>query len=208
MNYSDLTTTIQDTLATTLTATQLATFVRQAEELIYQTVQLPALNANNTATMVSGSQYLGLPTGFLSLLSLAVNNGGDYEYLLNKDANFIREAYPDSTDTGVPKHYAIFDKDTIIVGPTPNSAYTVELHYTTYPQSIVDAGTTWLGDEFDSALLNGALLLAIRFMKGEPDIIATYEKLYLQSIGLLKNLGDGKLQQDTYRSGKYKSTVS
>jgi hypothetical protein len=108
----------------------------------------------------------------------------------------------------LPKHYAYFDEDTFILGPTPDASYAVELHYGYYPESIVTAGTTWLGNEFDSALLNGALIEAIRFMKGEPDIIANYEKLYLQSITLLKNLGDGKLREDTYRSGQFRSPVS
>jgi hypothetical protein len=122
--------------------------------------------------------------------------------------NFIREAYPSSSGTGLPKHYANFDDDFFIVGPTPDSTYTVELHYGYYPESIVTAGTTWLGDEFDSALLNGALVEAARFMKAEPDIIQNYEKLYVQAIGLLKMLGDGKLREDTYRSGQYRMPVS
>ena len=141
--------------------------------------------------------------------SLAVLDGdGVFTYLLNKDVNFVREAYPNPATTGVPVHYALFSDTAIILGPTPNSGYTVELHYGYYPESIVTATTTWLGNEFDSALLNGALIEAIRFMKGEPDIIANYEKLYLQSIGLLKNLGDGKLREDTYRSGQFKQEVS
>jgi hypothetical protein len=122
--------------------------------------------------------------------------------LLNKDVNFIREAYPVQTTTGLPKHYANFDDDSFIVGPTPDSGYTMELHYGYYPESIVTAGTTWLGDEFDSALLNGALVEALRFMKGEPDLVQMYERMYVQSLKLLKNLGDGKLRGDTYRSGQ------
>ena len=129
-------------------------------------------------------------------------------FLLNKDVNFMREAYPNPTATGLPKHYAYFDDNTFIVGPTPDTGYTSELHYGYYPQSIVTAGTTWLGEEFDSALLNGALIEAIRFMKGEPDIVATYEKMYLQSITLLKALGDGKLREDAYRSGQFRVPVS
>ena len=137
-----------------------------------------------------------------------LDGDGVFTYLLNKDVNFIREAYPNPATTGVPVHYALFSDTSIILGPTPNSGYTMELHYGYYPESIVTASTTWLGDEFDSALLNGALIEAIRFMKGEPDIIANYEKLYLQSIGLLKNLGDGKLREDMYRSGQFKQAVS
>lgn len=141
--------------------------------------------------------------------SLAVVDGsGLYHFLINKDVNFIREAYPSPTSTGLPKHYAYFDEDTFIVGPTPDSGYTVELHYGYYPESIVTAGTTWLGDEFDSALLNGSLLEAARFMKAEQDTIANYEKMYLQSITLLKALGDGKLRADAYRSGQPRFPVS
>jgi len=159
--------------------------------------------------MTASSPYIGLPTDFLYPYSVAVIDGdGDYHYLLNKDVNFIREAYPRASGTGLPKHYANFDDNFFIVGPTPDAEYTIELHYGYYPESIVTAGTTWLGDEFDSALLNGALVEAIRFMKGEPDIIQNYEKLYVQSIGLLKMLGDGKLREDTYRSGQYRMPVS
>jgi len=162
-----------------------------------------------TSAFTSGNQYLATPSDFLYVYSVAVEDGsGNYIFLLNKDVNFIREAYPNASSTGLPKHYANFDDDFFIVGPTPDSTYTVELHYGYYPESIVTAGTTWLGDEFDSALLNGALVEAIRFMKGEPDIIQNYEKLYVQSIGLLKMLGDGKLREDTYRSGQYRMPVS
>jgi hypothetical protein len=141
--------------------------------------------------------------------SLAViNDSGSYTYLLNKDVNFLRDAYPNPTSTGLPRHYAYFDDNSFILGPTPDAAYEMELHYGYYPESIVTAWTTWLGNEFDSALLNGALIEAVRFMKGEQDIVAMYEKLYLQSITLLKNLGDGKLREDTYRSGQARIKVS
>ena len=172
-------------------------------------MQLPAIRKNETGALTIGNKYLQIPDDYLYTFSLAVvKANGDYEYLLNKDVNFIREAYPGPTATGLPKHYANFDDTAFILGPTPDAAYSVELHYGYYPESIVTAGTTWLGDEFDSALLNGALLEAIRFMKGEPDIIANYEKLYLQAIGLIKMLGDGKLRQDTYRSGQFRTPVS
>ena len=209
MNYSELTTNIEDICETSFTADQLAMFTQQAEQKIYNTVQIPALRRNVTSTFTSGNQYLATPSDFLYVYSVAVVDGsGDYHFLLNKDVNFIREAYPNASSTGLPKHYANFDDDFFIVGPTPDAAYAVELHYGYYPESIVTAGTTWLGDEFDSALLNGALVEAIRFMKGEPDIIQNYEKLYVQSIGLLKMLGDGKLREDTYRSGQYRMPVS
>jgi hypothetical protein len=139
-----------------------------------------------------------------------ITSDGEYNYLLDKDVNFIREAYPrDVTATRrIPKYYAIFDDSAFIVGPTPDQSYSVELHYGYYPESIVTAGTSWLGTEFDSALLNGALIEAIRFMKGEADMIAVYEKLYVQAIGLLKNLGDGKLRTDTYRTVQVRNPVS
>ena len=209
MNYTDLITNIQDICETTFTDAQLDLFTDQAEQKIYNTVQITALRNNVTGSLTSGIKYLTLPTDFLYPYSLAVLDGdGVFTYLLNKDVNFIREAYPNPATTGVPVHYALFSDTSIILGPTPNSGYTMELHYGYYPESIVTASTTWLGDEFDSALLNGALIEAIRFMKGEPDIIANYEKLYLQSIGLLKNLGDGKLREDMYRSGQFKQAVS
>lgn len=209
MNYTDLKTNIQDICETTFTDAQLNLFIDQAEQKIYNTVQITALRNNVTGSLTSGVKYLTLPTDFLYPYSLAVLDGdGVFTYLLNKDVNFIREAYPNPATTGVPVHYALFSDTAIILGPTPNSGYTMELHYGYYPESIVTAATTWLGDEFDSALLNGALIEAIRFMKGEPDIIANYEKLYLQSIGLLKNLGDGKLREDMYRSGQFKQAVS
>lgn len=209
MNYTELKTNIEDICETSFTDAQLAMFTEQAEQKIYNTVQIPALRRNVTSTFTSGNQYLATPSDFLYVYSVAVVDAdGDYHFLLNKDVNFIREAYPSSSGTGLPKHYANFDDDFFIVGPTPDSTYTVELHYGYYPESIVTAGTTWLGDEFDSALLNGALIEAARFMKAEPDIIQNYEKLYVQAIGLLKMLGDGKLREDTYRSGQYRMPVS
>jgi|TARA_R110001583_G_scaffold25360_9_gene91773 hypothetical protein len=209
MNYTELKANIEDICENTFTADQLAMFTQQAEQKIYNSVQLPALRKNVTGTLSNGVQYLGTPSDFLWSYSLAVIDGnGDYTYLLNKDVNFIREAYPSNSGTGLPQHYAYFDDDSFIVGPTPNAGYAMELHYGYYPQSIVTAGTTWLGDEFDSALLNGALIEAIRFMKGEADIIANYEKMYALSMGLLKNLGDGKLREDTYRSGQYRTPAS
>ena len=153
--------------------------------------------------MTASNVYLSVPSDFLYVYSLAVIDGsGTYTFLLNKDVNFIREAYPTSTATGLPKHYAVFNDDAFILGPTPDVSYNTELHYGYYPQSIVTAGTTWLGEEFDSALLNGTLVEAIRFMKGEPDMVALYEKMYISAMALLKVLGDGKLRTDTYRSGQ------
>ena len=209
MNYTELKTNIEDFCETSFTDDQLAMFTQQAEQKIYNSVQIPTLRKNVTGTLTASNKYLSSPSDFLYNYSLAVIDGsGAYSYLINKDVNFIRDAYPTPTSTGLPKHYAYFDEDTFILGPTPDDSYEVELHYGYYPESIVTAGTTWLGNEFDTALLNGALIEAIRFMKGEPDIIANYEKRYLQSITLLKNLGDGKLREDTYRSGQFRSPVS
>ena len=209
MNYADLKTNIADICETTFTDDQISMFTKQAEQKIYNTVQIPALRRNVTGALTTSNKYLTLPTDFLYTYSLAVlDSSSVYTYLLNKDVNFIREAYPNPATTGVPAHYALFSDTSIILGPTPNSNYSMELHYGYYPESIVTASTTWLGDEFDSALLNGALIEAIRFMKGEADIIANYEKLCLQSISLLKNLSDGKLREDSYRSGQFRQAVS
>jgi hypothetical protein len=209
MNYSELTANIQDICEQTFTADQLAMFTQQAEQKIYTTVDLPALRKNQTGSLTSGNKYLTMPTGMLYVYSLAVIDGdGNYEYLLNKDVNFIREAYPNPSSTGQPKHYAVFDQNSLILGPTPDSGYSVEMHFSYYPESIVTAGTTWLGDEFDSALLNGALVEAIRFQKGEPDMVALYEKLYVQAVALLVQVGDGKLRGDAYRDGQNKRKIA
>ena len=195
MDYATLCTTIQDVCENTFTADQLAMFAEQAEQKIYHTVQIPALRKNVTGTLTANNKYLSTPGDFLWTYSLAViDTDGSYHFLLNKDVNFIREAYPTPTSTGLPKHYAYFDDNTFIVGPTPGSSYSAELHYGYYPESIVTAGTTWLGDEFDSALLNGALIEAIRFMKGEQDMVQLYTAMYVNAMDLLKNLGDGKLR--------------
>jgi len=208
MNYSDLTANIQDICEQTFTADQLAMFTQQAEQKIYTTVELPALRKNQTGSLTSGNKYLTMPTGMLYVYSLAVIDGdGNYEYLLNKDVNFIREAYPSPSSTGQPKHYAVFDQNSLILGPTPDTGYSVEMHFSYYPESIVTAGTTWLGDEFDSALLNGALVEAIRFQKGEADMVALYEKLYVQALALLVQVGDGKLRGDAYRDGQNKRKI-
>jgi len=209
VNYTELKTNIQDICENTFTDDQLALFTQQAEQTIYNTVQIPELRRNQTGNVTSGNKYLIYPTDMLYVFSLAVtDDDGNFQYLLDKDVNFIREAYPNPSTTGLPKHYAFFDDTAFILGPTPDSNYVVELHYGYYPESIVTAGTTWLGDEFDSALLNGALIEAIRFLKGEPDMVALYEKMYVQSITLLKNLGDGKMRQDAYRSGQVRREVA
>jgi hypothetical protein len=216
MNYAELKQNIADICENTFTEDEYALFTQQAEQRIYNTVQLANLRKNVTGVLSSNNKYLQAPSDFLSTYSIAVIDAeGDYTFLLNKDVNFIREAYPRASATGLPKHYAIFgprsddiNELSFILGPTPNSNYSVELHYYYYPVSIVTAGTTWLGDNFDSVLLNGALVEAIRYMKGEPDMVKLYQEMYLQSIALLKNLGDGKQRMDAYRDGQVRIQVN
>lgn len=216
LTYTQLVQQIEDITENTYEVQDVNGFIQRAEQLIYNTVQIANLRKNVTGTLTANNKYLSAPTDFLSVYSIAVvKPNGEYLYLLNKDVNWIREAYPTPTVTGLPKYYAIFgsrsndpNELTFILGPTPNAAYTAELHYFYYPESIVTAGTSWLGDNFDSALLNGALIEAIRFMKGEQDVVAMYEKLYLQSIALLKQLGDGKQRTDSYRTGQVSDKIS
>jgi len=202
VNYTELTTNIEDICEQTFTADQLAMFTKQAEQTIYTTVDLPAMRINQTGTTTINNKYLTMPSNMLYVYSVAVIDGASsYTYLINKDVSFIREAYPVSATTGTPVHYGIFGETTFILGPTPDVSYNMEIHFAKYPESIVTASTTWLGTEFDSALLNGALIEAIRFQKGEPDMVALYEKLYVQAMALLRNMGAGRLETDTYRSG-------
>ena len=214
MNYSELVTYVNDICENEFPTDDMNMFIQQAEQKIYNSVQIPALRKNVTGAMSIGNLYLQIPSDFLYVYSLAViDTDNRYYYLLDKDVNFIREAYPfsgqsaNTSERGRPKHYAMFDDSAFILGPTPNLAYSTELHYGYYPESIVTAGTTWLGDEFDSALLNGALVEAIRFQKGEQEVVEMYTALYTQSVALLKQLGDGKLRQDTYRSGQVRVPV-
>jgi hypothetical protein len=208
MNYTELTTNIQDVTEQTFTADQLAMFTQQAEQKIYNTVQFPSLRKTASVNTADGNALVTIPTDLLWNYSAAVVIANVTTFLLTKDVNFIREAYPNSTVKGVPKHYAFYSETQFILGPTPNAIIPIELHYGYYPASIVTAGTTWLGTNFDIALLNGALVEAIRFIKGEPDMIAIYEKHYLHAITLLKNLVDGKQRQDSYRFGQVHDVVS
>jgi hypothetical protein len=217
MNYVELKEDIARICENEFTEPEYALFAEQAEQRIYNTVQIANLRKNVTGTLTAANPYLQAPDDFLSVYSLAVYPvaGGAYEYLLNKDVNFIRQAYPNPATTGKPKHYAIFGPRSnnmrelsFILGPTPDVVYNAELHYFYYPESIVTAGTTWLSENFDSALLNGALVEAIRYMKGEPDMVKLYQDLYIQSIALLKNLGDGKQRGDSYRDGQVRLKVS
>jgi hypothetical protein len=206
--YAELTALLEDTVENSFTAEQLAFFFQQAETKIYQAVQIPALRRNQTANLTLGNKYLSLPTDFLYVFSLAVVKPGDvYEYLVDKDVNYIREAYPVPTATGTPKFYAIFDKDTLILGPTPSANFGVELHYGYYPETIVTAGTTWLSENYDPVLINGALVEAARFLKLEQDMVGLYGTMFTESLMQLKIFGDGKLRQDSFRSGQARVPV-
>lgn len=220
MTYNELVTAVQDYCENNFPTADMNIMIRQAEQTIYNTVQIANLRKNMTASLSAGNQYLSAPNDFLSTYSLAViDSDGEYHYLLNKDVNFIREAYPRNVVSarGLPRHYAIFGPNvtntgitndlSFIVGPTPDVAYDVELHFYYYPESIVTAGQTWLGDNFDSALLNATMIEAITYMKGEKDMVDLYTTRYTQSLALLKNLGDGKQRMDAYRDGQVRNPV-
>jgi hypothetical protein len=192
------------------------TFIEQAEQRIYNSVQFPSLRRNVTGVTAPSNKYLACPDDYLSAYSLAVIDAtGSYSYLLNKDVNFIRESYPQPTDTALPKYYALFgprssdaNELTFILGPTPDAIYTMELHYFFYPASIVTAGTSWLGDNFDTVLLYGTLVEAYTFMKGEPDMLQLYDGKYKEALSLAKRLGDGLERGDAYRDGQTKIKVT
>lgn len=208
-NFPD--TVVVDTTNTStdfLTKEQIDTFIRQAEQRVFNTVQLLELRKNVTGTATTDNPYLTVPSDWLANFSLAVlDSSGVYSYLLNKDVNFIREAFPDPSSTGTPTHYAMFDDQSYILGPTPDDDYTIELHYFYYPNSIVDSSTSWLGDNFDSVLLYGTLIEAYTFMKGEQDVQATYQKRYDDALAQLKMLGEGKNRQDMYRTTQVRYPV-
>jgi hypothetical protein len=196
-------------VVTLTSAEQINTFIQEAEQRIYNTVQLLDLRKNVTGNMTSGNKYLSVPTDWLANFSLAVIDAtGRYEYLLNKDVSFIRQSFPNPNTTGIPTHYAYFDENSYILGPTPDANYAVELHYFYYPESIVTAGTSWLGENFDSVLLYGSLLEAYTFMKGEAEIIANYQQRYNEALAMLKQLGEGKNRQDMYRTPQARYPVS
>ena len=215
MNYTQLCADIQDYVENTFSTDQLNLFIGQSEQRIYNSVQLPDLRKNVMGVTTATNKYLQAPTDFLAPYSIAIiDSNDDYIYLLNKDVNFMRESYPSASGTGTPKYYAIFgprsddEKElAFILAPTPDAAYDVELHYFYYPESIVTAGQTWLGDNFDSALLWGSIVEAYLFLKGEQDLIAVYQKRYDDSLALLKQLGDGKDRGDAYRNGQVRYPV-
>jgi hypothetical protein len=211
MTYTELVAAIKSYTENDYATADIDLFITQAEQRIYNSVQLPDLRKNVTGTMTSGNKYFSLPSDWLSTFSIAVIDPATnaYTFLLNKDVNFIRESFPD-TDApfyGKPEYYAIFDDTTMILGPTPDANYESELHYYYYPESIVIAGTSWLGNNFDTALLYGSLLEAAAFMLSEPDTIANYTARYQEAMGLLTNLGEGKNRRDAYRSGQARIPV-
>jgi hypothetical protein len=219
MTYNELVTAVQDYCENVFATADINTFIRQAEQRIFSVAQPANQRKNVTGSLTSGNKYLQCPTDFLSVFSLAIYPaaGGDYLYLLDKDVNFMREAYPNPTTTGKPKHYCIFgprsdnaDELTFMVGPTPDASYSAELHYFAYPESIVDAanGRTWLGDNFDSVLLYGTMCEALTYMKGEPDMVKLYQDRYVQAVALYKNLADGKQRGDAYRDGQVRTLVA
>jgi hypothetical protein len=218
MNYAALSANIQAYTENTEAdfIAEIPVFVQQAEQRIYNSVQFPSIRKNVTGSMTTSNKYLECPTDFLAVYSLAViNASGEYEYLLNKDVNFIRQAYPQPTDTGIPKFYALFGPRsdnaaelTFILGPTPDSGYSAELHYYYYPESIVTASTTWLGDNFDSVLLYASLVEAYTYMKGEQDMMQLYNQKFMEALALAKRLGDGMERQDAYRSGQFRQKVT
>ena len=231
MNYSQLVTAIQSYTenqfpdvyladgSTESSTTQINRFIQQAEQRIYNTVHFPSIRKNVIGVTTTGNKYLTCPNDFLAVYSMAViNTDGSYDFLLNKDVNFIRQAYPLPTDTATPKYYALFgpavsgytisNELSFLLGPTPDISYNVELHYYYYPESITTALTTWLGDNFDSVLLYGSLVEAYTFMKGEQDIITLYDGKYKEALALAKRLGDGMERQDAYRSGQYRQAVT
>ena len=213
ITYTQLCTDIQDYVENSFSTDQLNLFISQAEQRIYNSVQLPDLRKNVMGVTTASNKYLQAPTDFLAPYSMAIIDANDdYIYLLNKDVNFMRESYPSATGTGTPKYYAIFgprsddEKElSFILGPTPDAVYDVELHYFYYPESIVTAGQTWLGDNFDSALLWGSIVEAYIFLKGEQDLIAVYQKRYDDAMKLLANLGNGKDRGDAYRNGQFRT---
>lgn len=216
MDYPALVQAIQDYTENSESSfvDNIPTFVQLAEERIYNSVQIPAIRKNQTGTMTAGNKYLSLPTDWLATFSLAVITsdefaGDTYSYLLDKDVNFIRESFPStgSLSWALPTHYSQFDQNTLLLGPTPDNAYEVELHYYYYPESIVTAETSWLGDNFEDVLLYGSLREAYIYMKGDADLVSAYEAKYTQALELLKQLGDGKNRRDAYRSGQVRVPV-
>jgi hypothetical protein len=222
MDYTALSNAIQAYTENTESnfVAEIPVFVTQAEQRIYNSVQFPSIRKNVTGVVSTTSTYLAAPDDYLATYSLAVIDAdGNYEYLLNKDVNFIRQAYPSASDVGLPRYYALFGPTvsgstittelTFILGPKPDANYNVELHYYYYPKSItVTPFTSWLGDNFDSVLLYGSLVEAYTYMKGETDMMQLYNQKFMEALALAKRLGDGMERQDAYRSGQFRQKVT
>ena len=218
MTYTELVASIQNysenSFDYSTTPSIINRFIEQAEQTIYNAVQLPSLRKSVTGQIGAGNRYLACPNDWLATFNMAViDSSGNYTYLLNKDVSFMREAYPNTSDTGKPLYYGLWGPQTytpseleFVFAPTPDVLYTVELSYYFYPESIVTANTTWLGDNFDTALLNFCLVEAITYMKGEQDMVALYKARADQSMSQLKQLGDAKEKGDSFRDPppKYK----
>ena len=205
MNYTELTNAIKEYTDNTETTfvNNIPNFVRQTEERIYRSILIPELRKNVTTSLTTSNRFLAKPTDFLAVFSIAVVDGSsNYSFLLPKDVNFIREAYPATGTTGLPLYYSQFDGDNFLLAPTPDSTYTVQLHYYYDPQSIVASSTSWLGDNAESTLLYGSLLEAYTFMKGEADIITFYKTRYDEALEGLRQLADGRNKRDSYRNGE------
>ena len=209
MTYAELKSLIQNYLENTEATfvSDLPKIIEQAETRILKSVKLPVFRKNVEGSITSGNKYLNTPSDFLDNYSLALTNSDSQEFLLFKDVNFIREAYPNTSTTRVPKHYALFDNTTFILGPTPNATFVAELHYFYKPTSITagaESGTTWLSTNAENALLYGAILESYVYMKGDLNLMQVYEKRYDQALARLKTLGEGENTRDQYRDDTYR----
>jgi hypothetical protein len=209
LNYTQLVSAIEDYLQYNDTVFQnnIDVIIQQAEDRIYQSVQAPVERRNSTGALTINNQYLGVPSGMLSVASMSVVSGGEYTFLLPREVSFMREAYPSPTVTGLPKCYALFDQTTFIVGPTPDASYAVELNYHAKPDSIVSAGTSWIGDNFESILLSACLLESYIFLKGDADLIQLYDNRYKEALSTFQLLGEGLDERDSFRNGTKRMQV-
>ena len=209
MTYAELKAAIQDYANNTETSfvASIPTFVKQAEQRIYRSVNLPVNRKNVAGLMTDGNKYLAVPTDFLLPLSLSLTSSSNQVFLLNKDANFIRSTYPNASTEGVPKYYGMFTDDTFILGPTPNANFVTELHYYYQPASIVDSSTSWLGTNADTVLLYGSLVEAYTYMKGDADIMQLYQQRYQEALDLLRAQAEGRMTGDEYRDGATRMMV-
>lgn len=208
MTYAELVAQIESYTENSYSTVDVNTFITQAENRIFNSVNLPDLRKNDTGTISLGNKYLNVPDDWLATYSLAVidNTTNEYTYLLNKDVNFIRQSFPD-TDVahyGKPQYYAVFDDTTFILGPTPDAGYGAELHYFYYPTSITTAvsGQSWLGDNYPTALLYGSLLEANVYLMADAEKVGIVDKRYQEAMTELLGLGEGKNTRDAYRSGQ------